>query len=304
MSKTNTRKISRREFVAASVLGGVALTVAGSAPAAAMQDKQDTWILLADTHIPGDRTREARGIKPVETLSRARSEILALKSRPKGVLIAGDCAYDTGQADDYAVLKEGLAPFSEAEIPVHMAMGNHDNRERFWAAFPESKPRSAKSGLEKHAAVVEGRHADWFVLDSMIETRIVHGAMGKPQLEWLAAELDKEPDKPALLIAHHYPSASEGDNGLRDLDALWSVIQSRKRVKAYLFGHSHSWRVQERDGIHLINLAALAWLFDEEGQPRAWVEAAMVPDKMHLQLHCMNGVHPSDGDLHTFAWRA
>jgi hypothetical protein len=153
--------------------------------------------------------------------------------------------------------------------------------------------------------IVEGRHADWFVLDSTIRTGIVHGEMGEPQLEWLVAELDKRPDKPALLTAHHYPSMSEGDNGLRDIDAFWRVIQPRKRVKAYLFGHSHQWRHQERDGLHFINIPALAWLFNEESnpQPRAWVEALVDPDRMRLHLHCLNEVRPPGGGRHEFQWR-
>ena len=175
---------------------------------------------------------------------------------------------------DYAVLKEELKPLDDAGVPVYMAMGNHDNRERFWAAFPDSRTRSAKSGLKKHAFVVEGIHADWFILDSSVQTGVVYGEMGPPELAWLAAELDKRPGKPALLVAHHYPSVSEDDNGLRDFDALWGVIQPRKRVKAYFFGHSHQWVLQERDGVHLVNLPAMAWLF-EKAQPRAWVEAAL-----------------------------
>jgi 3',5'-cyclic-AMP phosphodiesterase len=295
-----SQNISRREFIAGTLLSGAALTLGARAFGAATTS--DRWILMADTHICQDRSREEHGIKPVETLAEARSGILALEPRPAGVIIAGDCAYLHGKAGDYAVLKEDLAPFDKAGIPVHMAMGNHDNRERFWEAFPESRKRVAKPDIEKHAYVVEGRHADWFVLDSNRETDFTPGEMGKPQLAWLAKELDKRPDKPALLVAHHYPKVSENDNGLLDIDALWEVIQGRNRVKAYLFGHSHTWSHKERDGVHLINVPAMGWLFDE-AQPRAWVEAALRPDGMSLDLHCLNDVVPKGGNSHDLRWR-
>lgn len=298
-----TSSLSRREFLGTVIVAGTALTVGRSALSAEQAASGERWVLLSDIHISQDRAREARGIKPVEKLAEARTQILALEPRPTGVIISGDCAYDRGEAGDYAVLKEELKPFDDAGIPIHMAMGNHDNRERFWAAFPESKALGTQSGLEKHVYVVEGRDVDWFILDSNIETGIVYGEMGGPQLAWLAAELDKRPDKPALLVAHHYPSVKSDDNGLRDCDALWNVIQPRKRVKAYLFGHSHSWTLGEREGLHIVNIPAVAWLFDE-AQPRAWVEASSRPDGMALRLHCLNDVHPANEGRCDLPWKA
>lgn len=295
--------LSRREFLAGSLLSGMAMTLGNSAFAVTEPEASDRWILLADTHIGQDLSREDRGIKPAEKLAEARAQILALQPRPRGLIIAGDCAHSTGLAGDYAVLKEELAPVNDAGVPVYMAMGNHDNRERFWAAFPQCRARSAQSGLDKHAFVVEGLHADWFVLDSNVKTGVVSGEMGEQQLAWLAAELDKQPDKPALLVAHHYPSVAKDDNGLRDFDALWSVIRQRRRVKAYLFGHSHRWVLEQREGVHLINLPALAWLFDE-AQPRAWTEAIVGPDGMRLQLHCLNDVPTANGGRQDLRWRA
>ncbi len=293
---------SRREFLAGSLLSSTALTLGNLAFGAAPSDTPDRWILLADPHISQDRSREDRGIKSAEKLAESCTQILAVKPRPAGLIIAGDCAHSHGLAGDYAVLKEELTPIADAEVPVYMSMGNHDNRERFWKAFPQSRARSAQSGLEKHAFVVEGLHADWFVLDSNVKTDFVPGGMGKPQLAWLASELDKRPDKPALLVAHHYPSVTKDDNGLQDFDALWSVIGRRSRVKAYLFGHSHQWVLKQREGVHFINLPALAWLFDED-QPRGWTEAVLRPDGMRLQLHCLNDVTMANGGRYDLQWR-
>ena len=93
----NAISISRREFLAGALLSGAALTLGNPALGAAAPDKLDRWILLADIHISQDRSREGRGINPVEKLARARAEILALKPRPTGLIVAGDCAYGTGR---------------------------------------------------------------------------------------------------------------------------------------------------------------------------------------------------------------
>ncbi|HQI77496.1 MAG TPA: metallophosphoesterase, partial [Candidatus Latescibacteria bacterium] len=182
----------------------------------------DRWILLADTHIPGDRDR-AEGkppIKPVEKFAAMRTGVLALDYTPAGLLIAGDCVFLHGEHDDYVTLKEELQPLVDRNIPLHMSMGNHDNRERFWGVFPEHQKRSAGAVEGKHAYILDAPRATWFVLDSNRETDFTPGEFGAAQLEWLANELDQRPGKPALLMAHHYP---EGENGLLDFPAFWNV---------------------------------------------------------------------------------
>ena len=84
---------------------------------------------------------------------------------------------------------------------MHLVLGNHDQRENFWAAFPEAKP--ALPAADRHAAVVETPLANWFLLDSLYKTNVTPGLLGAAQLQWLAKALDAHADKPALLVAHH-----------------------------------------------------------------------------------------------------
>ncbi|HPX42302.1 MAG TPA: metallophosphoesterase [Candidatus Hydrogenedentes bacterium] len=293
-------RISRRHFMASSLAGAAALGWGNRIHA---QDlSPDRWILLADTHIPGDRDR-AEGkppIKPVEKFAAMRTGVLALDYTPAGLLIAGDCVFLHGEHDDYVTLKEELQPLVDRNIPLHMSMGNHDNRERFWGVFPEHQKRSAGAVEGKHAYILDAPRATWFVLDSNRETDFTPGEFGAAQLEWLANELDQRPGKPALLMAHHYP---EGENGLLDFPAFWNVIQPRKQVKAYFYGHSHVWSQQQREGIHFVNLPGLAWLFSEAGVPRAWVEAAVHNDRAELGVQVMNGVSLPEGGKYTLPWR-
>lgn len=298
---TMHRRISRRTFLASSLAGAAAI---GWGAASRAQDPQpDRWVLLADIHIPGDRNK-ADGtppVKPVEKFAAMRAEVLALDYKLAGILVAGDCVYLHGQREDYVTLKEESQPFVDAGIPLHFSMGNHDNRKQMWDVLPGHKALSADSVQGKHAYVLDAPRASWFILDSNRETGFVPGEFGAAQLEWLAKELDQRPAKPAVLIAHHYP---EGENGLVDFEAFWSVIQPRKQVKAYFYGHSHAWSQHQREGIHFVNLPGLAWLFSEENVPRAWVEAAVSDNGADLAVNVMNGVALAEGGKYRLNWRA
>jgi len=69
-----------------------------------------------------------------------------------------------------------------------------------------------------------------------------------------AATLDANSKKPALVLVHHNPGLT-GNLGLKDTAAFLEIIRPRRQVKAYIYGHTHTWRVEkDSSGIHLINL--------------------------------------------------
>ena len=208
------------------------------------------FALLSDIHISADRNREARGVHLAKNFSRTCDDVLALRPRPAAVMVCGDCAFNEGLPGDYEVLRDLTKPLRDAGLALHLLMGNHDRRKTLWDAFPESKPRGQGLPPDKHVALVESPHANWFLLDSMDVPGAVAGRLGDAQLEWLAEALDARREKPALVMAHHYP-ASFGKSSLADADALFEVIAPRKQVKAYIFGHSHRWTNREEQGLHL-----------------------------------------------------
>jgi hypothetical protein len=148
---------------------------------------------------------------------------------------------------------------------------------------------------------VESPYANWFLLDSMDKPGVVAGRLGEAQLQWLAQSLDARPNKPALVMMHHYPS-SAGKSGLADCDALFDVLLPRKQVKAYMFGHSHRWGTILHEDLHLINLPTTAYVFDKS-QPYGWVDAQLRPDGLTLRLNALDRQHPAHGKLLDFAWR-
>jgi 3',5'-cyclic AMP phosphodiesterase CpdA len=192
----------------------------------------------------------------------------------------------------------------EADLPIHVLMGNHDNRENFREMFA----KFAKSSLlESHqVAVVEGQHANWFLLDSLEKTNSTPGLLGEPQLAWLAKALDERSAKPAIISVHHHPQWKTAENtkigGMQDTEALFAAIGSRKQVKAVFFGHTHAWSVKEREGIHLVNLPPVAYAFSKTA-PSGWVEAIVGTTGMQLTLHALAQDHPQQGEKHTLQWR-
>lgn len=298
-----TSKISRREMLAGSLgAGAVSLLFQGRLwPADAPVDP-NRFVLLADTHVCEDRQKVARGTNPYENFVRARDQYAAVHSRPAGMIVAGDCAYNTGELGDYQRLRELVAPIP---MPIAFAMGNHDHREHFWETFSQHQVNPLPVA-ERHVTLIEAPHADWFVLDSLDKTNSTPGRMGEAQLKWLADQLDRRPEKPALLLAHHYPLPKDDPakvaSALLDTEEFYDVIVPRKRVKAYFFGHSHRWEHTKIDDLHLVNLAALAWLFDPK-QPQGWVDAQLERDRIRLTLQCLDPSHEVHGRPLELTWR-
>jgi len=194
-----------------------------------------------------------------------------------------------------------LDPIRAGQIPVHLALGNHDNRERFWDALHEEK--AAKRPLaDRQVLLMPTRQANWFILDSLETTLSTPGLLGRQQLDWLASALDANRKKPALILVHHNPGLS-GNLGLKDTTALFEVIRPRRQVKAYIYGHTHTWKIeQDSSGIHLVNLPPVAYVF-QQGNPSGWVQATLATDGMRLELRCLDQKHSAHGQVTNLKWR-
>jgi hypothetical protein len=294
--------ISRRQFVVRSLLGCAGLALSPELLAAGKRTDANSWALLADIHLAADPALMARGINMTDHFSKVSRELLALPKRPAGVFIGGDCAYNSGQVADYAHVVDLLEPIRKDQMPVHLALGNHDNRERFWEALQQEK--AAKRPLaDRQVALICTARENWFVLDSLEKTLSTPGLLGQEQLDWLAGALDANRSKPALVLIHHNPGIS-GNIGLKDTTALFEIIRPRKQVKAYIFGHTHAWKVwPDESGIHLINLPPVAYVF-QEGEPAGWVHATLEKKGMRLDLRCLDTAHKAHGQIVDLEWRA
>lgn len=295
--------LSRRRFLAGTLAAGAGWLTLDSRRVVwgADADRAHRWALFSDTHIAADPATTYGSTNMADNLRQATAELLAAQPLPLGLIVSGDCAFRDGQTGDYARLAELVAPVSKGDLAAHLLLGNHDHRQRF---RDELLGGSDSSPLpDRHVAVVLAERANWFLLDSLRKTLETPGEIGDEQLAWLAKALDAHADKPAIVVGHHNPVIKGAPSGLDDTDKLFEVLVPRKQVKAYIFGHTHHWRVYEREGIHLVNLPPVAYPFNNR-DPSGWVKVELREDGMNLELVSLDKQHPAHGEKKELAWRA
>lgn len=294
--------LSRRRFLRRSLLAAAGVTLTQGLSAGEPTVDSDFWAFLSDTHLSGNPAAVERGVNMTDHFVTVSRDLLNLPRHPAGLFINGDCAFSSGEVADYTALAGLLNPIRKAGIPVHLGLGNHDNRQRFWDAFRSE--RSAKRPLaDRQASLLKTKRVNWFILDSLEKTQSTPGLLGHEQLDWLAKSLDANASKPALVLVHHNPGLNGGNLGLKDTLLLLNILQPRRQVKAYIFGHTHHWEVQQDDsGLYLVNLPAVAYVF-HPGEPSGWVQGTLADEGMTLQLRCVDKTHPANGQVKALKWR-
>ena len=294
---------SRREFLKRALLAGAGLVFTPGLFAASAHINRHTWAFFSDTHVSGDTAKVARGVNMAAHLRAATKEVLALPERPAALFLTGDCAFNSGEEDDYFQLLALLDPLRSAGLPLHIGLGNHDHRENFWAGLP---PEDAKTRTvaNRQVALIKSAHVNWFLLDSLEVTLQTPGSLGPKQLRWLAQTLDANRRKPAVVLVHHHPGDGKAGTGaLKDTAALLEIIHPRRQVKAWVFGHTHQWRtVTEPGGLHLINLPPVAYTFQPD-EPAGWVHATTHRDGIRLELRCVDPKRKHHGQVVDLKWR-
>lgn len=294
--------ISRRSFLARAAAAAAGLALDPSVFAAAKRINPDSWALFSDIHLAADTASVQRGVNMADHFKTVSHELLNLAEQPAALFITGDCALNSGEKEDYATVTKLLEPIRDQQIPIHLLLGNHDNREHFWDVLQDEK-EAKRPLVDKQVAMVRTPRANWFILDSLEKTLSTPGYLGKEQLDWLGSALDKNADKPAFVLIHHNLGLAE-NMGLKDTSALLDVIRPRKQVKAYIYGHTHTWKIeQDSSGIHLINLPPVGYVF-QEGNPSGWVHAVVEDTKMHLELRCIDTTHKAHGQKVELVWRS
>src|SRR5579872_2932143 len=190
--------ISRRRFLAGSLAAGAGFLLDRNLPAAEQKADAHDWALVSDAHIAADRKQMNRGANMTDNFNAVAREITSLPRQPSAVLITGYLAFNTGEVADYATVTELLRPLRESGIPVHLTLGNHDERKHFQNALDQDQAAS-RPLADRQAALLRSPCANWFVLDSLEQTNSTPGLLGEAQRAWLAGALDANTDKPALV---------------------------------------------------------------------------------------------------------
>jgi 3',5'-cyclic AMP phosphodiesterase CpdA len=264
---------------------------------------EQAWVLFSDCHIDANSELIARGAKMAENFSRCITEALAWSAKPAGVIVSGDCAYLHGLREDYATFSTLVQPLRKASLPVHLLMGNHDDRTPFAEVLGQDIKKPSPLD-HRQVALIETPLANWYLLDSLDKTNGTPGVLGDDQRAWLEKTLDAHADKPAIIVVHHNIVFQANKSALQDSPELLALLRPRKHVKACIYGHTHIWDAKpDESGIHLINLPPTAYVFSN-GMPNGWVQATLQSDALKLELRCLDTAHPKHSEVKELKWRA
>ena len=255
--------------------------------------KNAHWAFLSDTHVAGDPDEAYRGFVPYQNLQQVVPQVL--NAAPVGAIINGDVARLAGEKSDYRQVRQLLNPLAE-RLPVHMTLGNHDDRDNFGEVFPAS----ATLVEGHHVHVIEAPPVRMILLDSLLYVNKVVGLLGKLQRSWLEMFLDSAKPMPTLIFVHH--TLGDNDSDLQDVDRMFGIIRPHPSVKAVLYGHSHRYQYGQRDGIQLINLPAVGYNFSDD-QPVGWLEANLSEKGGAFTLRAIGGDRENDGQTVNLTWR-
>jgi Icc protein len=255
---------------------------------------------ISDLHV----TTVAKLYRHVDTqgfLAAAIAHLNRLRPQPDLVLATGDLV-DKGTVAEYETLAGLLAPL---EMPLYLALGNHDDRDAFRQVFGD-RPYVPPNGPVQY--VIEDHPIRVVVLDTLVPG-VSHGALSAESLDWLVGELAGD-RRPTLVTLHHPPfvtglpgmDAINCENG----EALAAVISQHPHVARVLCGHLHrpiqvSWA--GTIGSVAPSVAHQVALRLQRGRGNAFV---MEPPALHLHLwHPQAGVitHTSYiGDFDAYAY--
>ncbi len=298
------RRETRRNFLGRAAAGASALLLGGLRPAPGQEDaRKPVWALLSDTHIHESLNEANQGSNMASNLRKVVSEVIG--DRPTAALVNGDLAREIGKPGDYQSFLTLAAPLREGGVPVHLTLGNHDDRASFLGVLGERGERLTRieraAIAEKYCESIEQDGVRWLLLDSLEEVNKVPGILGAAQLDWVARELDSAPATPAVIFVHH--NVEPVDVGLKDTKALLEVLRPRRQLKCIFFGHTHEWRRFAVDGIHMVNLPAIGYAF-KKGEPMGWVRGMPRAAGLTIELRSLDGAHPDHGKKIELEWRA
>jgi 3',5'-cyclic AMP phosphodiesterase CpdA len=205
------------------------------------------FLHLTDLHMTPEGAPPLYGLDPGRRLAEAFADITA-RHGPGAIapaafaVVTGDLTHQ-GEPAAYARLARLL---DRMPVPVHLLLGNHDDRAAFAGAFPAA-PRDA-SGFVQHALLTP---AGLFVMLDTNDAGTHAGRLCPQRLAWLERTLAGS-EGPVFLFLHHPPFAvgiARMDRiPLLDAEALWDVLGPHAaRIRHAFHGHLHrplggSWR--------------------------------------------------------------
>jgi 3',5'-cyclic AMP phosphodiesterase CpdA len=225
--------ISRRDFLRLAGLGGVVLVSGcasgnGGKPTSAASDFY--FAQLSDCHWGFEGASinpDAKG-----TLGKAIAAVNALSPQPDFVVFTGDLTHTT---DDPRERRKRMAEFRDIVRQlkvedVRYMPGEHD------AALDDGKAFKEFFGATHYTFDHKGVH--FIVLDNVSDPT---AAIGEEQLEWLRADLERQPKVARIVVLTHRPLFDlypQWDWATRDGARAIDLLQTHDNVTVF-YGHIH-----------------------------------------------------------------
>ncbi|MCJ8337421.1 MAG: phosphodiesterase [Pseudomonadales bacterium] len=190
-------------------------------------------IHLTDTHLV-EKGKRLFGLDPHARLKLAIEDINRSHKDANCAFITGDLT-NWGTPEEYTALADAL---SKLQVPLHLLLGNHDNRENFKAAFPNIAC-DVNGYVQSSVDTDQGR---LIFLDSLMEGTS-SGWLCEDRLKWLENQLS-DAAAAIYLFMHHPPF----DVGIPYLDKIGLVQKEefentitpyKSRIRQIFFGHVH-----------------------------------------------------------------
>jgi 3',5'-cyclic-AMP phosphodiesterase len=191
---------------------------------------------LTDCHIAPVGALLGGRIDTAETLRQVVEHINNIRPLPDLVLATGDLTND-GQQVEYERLGEILSTLT---IPVFPIPGNHDDRVKLRALFPDTLPPGGANDPIDY--VVDAFALRLIGLDTTTPGQN-GGALRQSQLSWLDHQLRSAPDRPTLIFQHHPPFISGIDwmdsEPFTGVTEYAQMLSNHTNVEAVVCGHLH-----------------------------------------------------------------
>ena len=192
------------------------------------------FVLLSDLHFVPEG-RSLFGLHPQKRFEPCIGIINTEHQDAEFILVAGDLVH-RGEPEAYRSVASTLSRF---EKPVHLMLGNHDNREAFFGEFPDAE--RDENGFVQF--VIDTDTHRLICLDTL-RTGAREGELCATRLGWLAEQLQNPREERKLVLIMHHPPFDIGIPTMdlirmQDDKAFIEVMNKHGWPDQFIFGHVH-----------------------------------------------------------------
>jgi len=221
------------------LLGGRASAAAGLST---MPAQSILLVQLTDPHLFAAEDGRLLGLATADSLQQVVELVRKEQTKIDLLLATGDLAQD-GSLAAYQRFAQITAPLCAT---ARWTAGNHDCLQTL---------QQACAGTDRLEAVTDIGHWRIILLNSPVPNE-AYGWLHDKALTQLECALSEAPTRHCLIALHHHPvdvgCAWLAPIGLRNADALFTLIDRFPQVRVLLWGHVHQPFAQKRDKLHLL----------------------------------------------------